>query len=66
MVVKILIPKLLDVVSPYGHYYYVITLTTYFRHSLYSSRLFLSLLSCHTIFCGRSHKYFVLIRRDQV
>ena len=23
------------------------------------------LISCHTIFCGRSHKYFILIRQDQ-
>ena len=44
-------------VSPYGYYYYVIILTTYFRHSYCSSRFFRSLLSCPTIFCGRSHKY---------
>ena len=57
---------LLYMVSPYSHYNNVKTLTTYFRHSEYSSRLFRSLLSCHTIFCGKSHKYFVLIRWDHV
>ena len=33
MVVKVLIQKRLYMVSLYGHYYYVITLTTYIRHS---------------------------------
>ena len=33
MVVKVLIQKCLYMFSPYGHYYYVITLMTYLRHS---------------------------------
>ena len=55
----------LYVVSPYGYYYYAVTLTTYLRH-ICSSRLFQSLWSHYTIFCGRSHEYCVLIRRDHI
>ena len=49
------------VVCPYDYYYYVITLTTY---SQYRSRLFRSLLSCHTKFCGKSSESKQIIRAD--
>ena len=54
----------LCVVCPYDYYYYVITLTIYLRHSQYRSRLFRSLLSCHTKFYGKSSESKQIIRAD--
>ena len=57
---------LLLLVWPYGSHQYVITLTSYLRHSQYRSRLFQSLLSRHTKFCGKSSESKQIIRSDQV
>ena len=51
-------------VLSYGYYYYIITVPTNFRHSQYRSRHFQSLLSCHTIFCGKSAESKQIVRSD--
>ena len=51
---------------PYNYCYYVISLTTYLRHSQYRWRLFQSLLSCHTKFCGQSSESKQIIRTDHI
>ena len=53
-----------SMVSSYGYYCYVITVLTNFRHSQYRSRHFQSLLSCHTIFCGKSAESKQIVRSD--
>ena len=57
---------LLLLVWPYGLHQYVITVTTYLRHSQYRLRLFRSLLSCHTKFCGKSSESKQMLRSDQL
>ena len=50
---------LLYVVSPYSHYYYVLTVTTYFRHSQCSSRLFTIIIELsHNFLWGISQIFY--------